>query len=138
MTTEAEMTTEPGDEGAWDLICRYTRAEALADGTLKDITETTRQAGIAIPVAVTEAVWRECVARTPAARLAGNDERGRTWDIAWMLRLNALRNADKGEFLFDVLVVTESVVPTQVTLKANLGPGDDDEPVITVLLPDED
>ena len=40
-----------------DLISTYTRAQALADGVLVDITLWAREAGFTIPVAVTAAVW---------------------------------------------------------------------------------
>ena len=35
------------------LISSYTRSEALADGVLVDVTETAREAGFVIPVALT-------------------------------------------------------------------------------------
>jgi len=47
-----------------DLIHSYTRAEALADGTLIDVSETAREAGFRVPVALTRAAWFDCVAWT--------------------------------------------------------------------------
>ena len=61
------------------LISSYTRSEALADGVLVDVTETAREAGFVIPVALTRAAWDLCVALSPAAERAGNDERGRLY-----------------------------------------------------------
>jgi hypothetical protein len=40
-----------------DLVHRYTRADALRDGVLIDVTETAREAGIRWPVALTCAAW---------------------------------------------------------------------------------
>src|SRR5512135_3358791 len=37
------------------------RAKAIADGTIKDVSEQGREAGITCPVAVTPATWCECV-----------------------------------------------------------------------------
>ena len=36
-----------------DVIHRYTRAQAIEDGTLVDVTETAREAGWRFPVATT-------------------------------------------------------------------------------------
>ena len=59
------------------LISSYTRSEALADGVLVDVTETAREAGFVIPIALTRAAWDLCVALSPAAERACNHERGR-------------------------------------------------------------
>jgi hypothetical protein len=40
-----------------DLIHRYTRADAIRDGVLSDVSETAKEAGIRWPVALTAAVW---------------------------------------------------------------------------------
>src|SRR5262245_21297818 len=94
---------EPADgfaeEDGWHVISRYTRAAALADGTLVDVSAMGREAGIRYPVAMTRAVWNTYVALTRAAKRAGCDERGRCWDIVWMLRYGILRHARDSEFL---------------------------------------
>ncbi|NUQ72032.1 MAG: hypothetical protein HUU21_00435 [Polyangiaceae bacterium] len=126
------------EEQDFELISVYTRADALADGNLIDVTETAREAGIKIPVALTCAVWDHYVALTPAAKQAGNDEQGRLWDVLWMFRCAAVRSPDARELVFQLHVVTGSITPSLVELKAVCGPGDDAEPVITILLVDED
>jgi len=132
-------TSNPAKEGeGWDIIHRYTRAQALAEGALVDVSETAREAGIRFPVAVTRAVWNEYIALTPAATRAGNDERGRLWDVVWMLCCGIQQNRSAGSFLFTLHVVTTSVRPSRVRLRAVCDGGDDGEPVITVLLPEED
>ena len=40
----------------------YTRAQALADGALRDVTDLARDAGFRVPVALTAAAWAEAVA----------------------------------------------------------------------------
>lgn len=128
---------EDTDTG-WDFISTYTRAEALADGTLFDVSERAAELGVTIPIALTRAVWTAYVELTPAAEQAGNDKEGRLWDILWVFRCAALAAPEASELRFQVLVVTDSATPTLVTLKALVGPGDDGEPVLTILLPDED
>ena len=43
-------------------IYRYTRAQAIEDGVLVDVTETAREAGFRCPVAITHAAWEDSVA----------------------------------------------------------------------------
>ena len=57
-------------------IDTYSRADALADGVLIDVSATAREAGIIYPVALTSMVHETCVALTDAARDAGCDEEG--------------------------------------------------------------
>jgi hypothetical protein len=121
-----------------DIIHRYTRADAIRDGTLIDVSETAKEAGIRYPVALTAAVWARCVAVPPG--VAGQDEAGRLWDAVWLLRL-AVGQSDGGpEVRFGVHVRDDNRerTPPLVRLKAICGPNDDGSPCITVLLPEED
>ena len=120
-----------------DLISAYSRSEALADGLLVDVTETAREAGFLYPVALTRAAWELCVALSPPAKRAGNDERGRLWDILWMMRWAIGRGRSGPQVTFELLCVTTSVRPSRVALRSVVGPGDDGKPVVTVMLPDE-
>jgi len=122
-----------GDE---ELIFRYTRADALADGVLVDVTITAREAGIRYPTAVTQAVFERCI-RVPEG-VSGRDEAGRTWDVLWMLRLAVARSSGGELLLYTVLVRNDATDPQPVQLKALCHPGDDAEPVITILIPEED
>src|SRR5262249_8983144 len=123
----------PQDDLFGEIIHRYTRAQAIEDDVLIDVSETARETGIHFPHALTQAVWAEYVAPSAAAKRAGNDERGRLWDILWMLRCAILRHRDESEFLYELSVVTRSTRPSRVKLKAHCGPGDSGESVITVL-----
>jgi len=118
------------------VIFSYTRAQALADGVLVDVTDTAREAGYRHPVALTHAVYESCV-RVPQD-LAGQDEPGRLWDILWMLRCAIAASRGESELAFKVLVHNDESGPRPVCLKAVCGPGDDGEPVLTVMLPEED
>ena len=53
------MSEETG-KGFWDdaeIIYPYTRAQALEDGVLVDVSEIAKEAGIKFPVALTAAVY---------------------------------------------------------------------------------
>jgi hypothetical protein len=120
-----------------DLIHRYTRTDALHDGVLIDVSEMAREAGIRWPVALTAAAWAKCVA--VLSGVACQDEAGRLWDVAWMLAC-AIRRGSGAEVRFGVHVRNDNRdrTPPLVRLKALCGPGDDGEPCITVMLPEED
>src|SRR5512135_48851 len=150
------------------LIFSYTRAQAIADGVLKDVSELAKEAGFRYPVAVTAAVWAECV--TVPEGVTGQDETGRLWDVLNLLRF-AIQRGDardvqgidfavhvRPDNLLDVLNKARYAVerpkspnpqrvdfavhvrnnngegePPLVPLYALCGPGDDGEPVITVM-----
>jgi hypothetical protein len=120
-----------------DLIHSYTRAEALADGLLIDVTETAREAGFRIPVALTSTVWSDCVAWTDedSARVVYQDEAGRLWDVLWMALVAARRQPEASRLTYEMLRVQRddtSPKPTKVRLVLDIGPGDNAEAVITI------
>jgi hypothetical protein len=120
-----------------DLVHSYTRADALRDGVLIDATAAAREAGFKFPVALTAAAWGKCVAVPPGVLC--QDEAGRLWDVLTVLRF-AARGQAGAEVRFGVHVRNDNRerTPPLVRLKALCGPGDHGEPVITVVLPDED
>jgi hypothetical protein len=134
--------SEETSKGFWDdaeVISVYTRTQAIEDGELVDVSETAREAGIKFPVAMTRAVWVKYV-EVPEG-VTCQDERGRLWDILWMFRCAAARfNGDTLLFKLYVRNHNRERLNRQdlVTLKAICGPGDAPEPVITIMLPDED
>jgi hypothetical protein len=117
-----------------EVISTYSRAEAINDGVLVDVTQPARETGFRHPLAVTRAVWERCVAMSPAAERAGCDERGRLHDLLWVLFCTIRRSQGGPELAFDLLCVANSLRPLRVPLRAVVGPGDQGEPVITVLL----
>jgi len=129
-------TNETQDSLFGEMICQYTRAQAIKDGILIDVTETAREAGITIPTALTTAVWERCVAVPEEA--PGQDEMGRLWDVLTVLRFTIIRSRGGRQVNFTVAVRNDSRSPQPVQLKAICGPGDSGEPVITIMLPEED
>jgi len=121
------------------ILHTYSRREALDDGVLIDVTDTAKEAGFRLPVAVTAAVWAECVA-VPDGVVA-QDERGRLWDVLFLL-LVAIRSgrAPGAEVRYRLHVRNDNRGgdPPLVELKAVCGPDDDGTPCVTVMLPHED
>ena len=66
-------TNETNNSTFGDVIYQYTRAQAIEDGILIDVTETAREAGITFPTAVTAAVWERCVTVPEKAPWPGRD-----------------------------------------------------------------
>lgn len=114
----------------------YTRAQAIEDQVLVDVTKTAKEAGFVYPVALTRAVWEKCVA-VPKGAESHQDWQGRLWDVLMVMHVGCRANRDSSEFLF-TLSVHNGRELEEVTLKAHCGPGDEYEPVITVMMPDED
>jgi hypothetical protein len=120
-----------------NIIHVYSRAQALEDGVLVDVSSVAREAGIRYPTVLTRAAWERYVQVPPGVE--AQDEAGRLWDVLWMLRVAIAQNRPTGcELRFTLLVRNDNHRPQLVTLKSVCGPGDDLEPVITVMLPDED
>jgi hypothetical protein len=120
-----------------DLIHVYTRAQAIEDGVLVDVTATAREAGIKYPVALTRAVWCQYVEVPNGVEC--QDEAGRLWDVLWMLALAIRQSREPGEALnYQLYVKNDNRKPKLVTFKALCGPDDDASPCITVMLPEED
>lgn len=115
-----------------EVIHSYSRKEAIADGVLIDVSEMASECGIRYSVVVTSGVWAKCV-EVPEG-VEGQDEEGRLWDVLTMFRY-AIRKASKTSSVsFSVLVRSDHRAPKPVDLYAVCGPGDDSEPVITIML----
>ena len=120
------------------LIHSYSRAQAIADGVLDDVSELAKEAGFRFPVALTAGVWAASVAVPDG--MASQDETGRLWDVLNVLHFAIARQKrDTGRVDFAVHVRNDDREedPPLVRLYALCGPGDNAEPVITVMLPHE-
>jgi hypothetical protein len=113
-----------------DLIYSYTRAQALADGVLIDLSERARHCGIKYPTACTAGLWA-LIQAIPEPDL---DMR----EVAEAVRISAVLSA-----MLEAIRAargTDRVVfrALGAELWAQCGPGDDGEPVITVMMQGED
>lgn len=119
-----------------EVIFEYSRAQAIADGVLIDVSWMADEAGFRFPVALTSAVWGLCV--DVPENVGHQDENGRLWDLLTVLRHSIRQANNRHEIHFDLSVRNCAQKANSVALKAACGPGDDLEPVITVMLHDED
>ena len=126
------------------VIFAYTRRQAIEDGVLVDVTETAREAGFRIPVALSRTVWDRLVA-LPDGYRGFQDETGRLWDVLWMAHVHARRAAGRDRITMCVLVrdVRKDLRDSQNPPRKHfpivaIGPGDEGEPVITIMFPEDD
>jgi Family of unknown function (DUF6573) len=125
-------------EGA-PIIYSYSRKQALEDGVLVDLTEWAKETGFSISVACTVAVWNQYVEPPESSRAAGQSERGRAHDLLTMLYVAIKKQPGAADLLtFEVIFLNAIGKQETVKLKAICGPGDDAEPVLTLMLPSED
>jgi hypothetical protein len=129
------------------IIDAYSRADAIGDGILIDVTDTAKEAGFTCAVALTQEAWADCVAWSDATDTAkggftGQSESGRLWDVLWMTRFAIQRHraaTDRLEVrLYRVPPTGLDIEARPTRLHALTGPGDDGEQVITICLPHED
>ena len=114
-----------------ELIYSYTRAQALADGVLVDVSAHAHRAGIKYPTACTASVWSliDCIANSDSDELAGI-VRGVRADAVLRELLAAIRKARGTDRVhFQAL---------GAALWAQCGPGDTAAPVITIMREGED
>lgn len=128
-----------------EVIVSYTRAQAIADGVLRDAGALAQEAGFRVPVALSAAAWAEAV--TWSEENGGlQDETGRLWDVLNMARYGIQRakgrHAESGPrlafTLYRVPNVPDATEANEIVLELHIGPGDSGEPVITIGLPGED
>jgi hypothetical protein len=137
------MTDQTMTELFGPVISTYTRAQALDDGCLVDVTDTASEAGFRAPVAITRGAWEDCVTwdEDDTRRQTYQDERGRLWDVLFMARIAAGRNLRTDSALYEIRRVPRGGrgrLPRRRVLKLVIGPGDAGEAVMTIMLPDED
>ena len=128
----------------------YTRAQAIEDGQLIDVSATAREAGLVWPVAMTAAAWADCVEWSEATEVrkgyTGQSESGRLWDACWMLSLAVRGALRRGQdttraHAYELLRTPREgrgIKPRRVALKFITGPDDTGSPCITVMLLSED
>lgn len=112
-------------------IYSYSRAQAIADGVLVDLSQLDPiRRAFKYPVACTDTVWG--IIET-ATKEAHQDLNGIAHDIATMAYLAIRLNAGVDTLRFKVSIAGKTHL-----LKLHIGPGDTPEPVMTLMLPNED
>lgn len=118
-----------------DVLYAYSRKQALADGVLVDVSEIAKEAGYRYPVAITCALWADINAIPESKQW--QDVNGRLWDVLYMGHVAVRRSREGGSELLYRLIMHVGRT-ANYTVKQVYSPGDDGEPVITLMRPEED
>jgi len=140
MRTEVFEMNEKNPFEVAPVIFSYTRAQAIEDGVLVDLTAWAKETGFKVPVACTSTVWQGYIVPPPGTETFGQSERGRAHDLLWMafVAIKTSKDARRDQILYRVLFLQAPDKMKEVTLKAHFGPGDNGEPVVTIMLTSED
>jgi len=127
-----------------EVISTYTRAQAIEDGVLVDAGPMAKEVGFTLPIALTSAVWADCVVWSDddSQKQGHQDQSGRLYDILFMAAFAIRTSEDSGDrLLYELYRIPRDGYSTEakpVTLKLIVGPGDHGEPVMTILHLSED
>ena len=124
-----------------NVISSYSRADAIEDGVLVDLMQDeteplVKEAGFKYPVAMTATAFEATVGsgELPVCQ----DLKGRLWDVLYMLVLSIKTGKATGDTVYFKVSVYDGKKHNEVDLYSKCGPGDNAEPVLTIMLVGED
>ena len=123
----------------WNVVFEYSRAQAIADGVLVDVTEQAKQIGFKIHTVITGTIFHGYI--EPPAGVDGSfgqSVTGRLHDVLTLALFAARRavNTDRVTFKVDFLMAPGRKETIEAI--AHIGPGDNSEPCLTIMLPEDD
>ncbi|MEQ1828364.1 MAG: DUF6573 family protein [Pirellula sp.] len=118
-----------------DVISAYSRAEAIEDGVLIDVSEAARDIGITLHTVVTPGVWSEFVGAPIFSDWGTENHR-----LKQLLNcaVRAVERSDDSVSFFSIEMARNESVVKEIAFRVQRGPGDNLEPVLTVMLRHED
>lgn len=125
-----------------EMIYSYSREQAINDGVLIPVDEKIcREAGIRLPVCVTAHLWT-LIHPDNLRSMPSQSVEGRLWDLLWLFTLSAKQNGSSSRLSYPCrFMIKRNGCPERIeehTIVAVCGPGDSGEPVITLMLPEDD
>jgi hypothetical protein len=134
------MTRSVAMSEDFPFIHAYTRAQALEDGVLVDLSARapdTCRSHFIHPLACTSAVW--CLLEATVKREPGNSLDGVLHGVLTCAKLTArIRPPPSPDRVVFKALLAEGATLRSFTLQLACGPGDMGEPVLTLMLRDED
>ena len=121
-----------------NLIYSYSRAQAIADGVLIDVTDEAKAHGFKVPVAITDHLFHGYVEVPDGLETEAQSVTGRLHDLLTlaMIAARTSKGSDRAYFKVAFLMAPSRTETVQVI--AHIGPGDTAEPVLTIMLPEGD
>jgi len=124
-------------EDGFKLIYSYSRKQAIADGVLIDVSDQAREAGFKLPVCVSDHLYHGYVVPPEGMDGEGQSAEGRLHDLFTMTKAAMTTRWDGDRVYYQVLFKMPRSLDL-VECLAVVGPGDDMEPVITLMLPGDE
>ena len=121
-----------------NLIFSYTRAQAIEDGVLINVTAQAKETGFKIHTVVTDNLFHTYIAPPAGLEGEGQSVSGRLHDLFMVLRTAILGKSTTDYLELDVLFLMAPARHELARLVAVVGPGDEGEPVLTIMLPGDD
>jgi hypothetical protein len=118
-----------------EVIHAYSRAEAIEDGVLIDVSKQAAEVGITLHTAVTPGVWAELIGNPMWEGWGTEDERLRR---LLSDSCSELERLGKDVAFFSIRMTDMGAIIKEIEIRAQRGPGDDLKPVLTVMLGHED
>ena len=122
----------------WNVIYSYTRTQAIADGVLIDVTEQAKAIGFRLHTVVTDNLFHGYVEPPIGLEAEGQSVTGRLHDLMVLALFAARRATDTDRVTFKVDFLMSPGHLETVEVIAHIGPGDNAEPVLTIMLPEDD
>lgn len=121
--------------GEWEIAHLYSRADAIEEGVLIDVSSTAKELGIVYPTALTSTCWADAVALPHGADWGTEQAR---LNVLLERAIDELNLSGGDHAVFDLHVLDGPCSERRVQLRASFVPDDDLRPVITVMLAKED
>ena len=128
------MTTDKD----WNVIYSYTRAQAIADGVLIDVTAVAKATGFKVPTVITDNLYRQYVEVPTGLQAEGQSTAGRLHDLLTLALFAARSSKGTDRVYFNVSFLMGPGRSETINIIAHIGPGDHAEPVLTLMLPEDD
>lgn len=123
----------------WNIVYSYTRAQAIADGVLIDVTKQAKEIGFRLHTVITTTLFNGYVEPPAGLEGEGQSVAGRLHDVMVLALFAARRAANTDRVTFKVDFLMEPGRKETVEVIAVIGPGDDGAiPVLTIMLPEDD
>ena len=123
----------------WNVVFEYSRAQAIADGVLVDVTEQAKQIGFKIHTVITGTIFHGYI--EPPAGLDGSfgqSVTGRLHDVLTLALFAARRSVNTDRVTFKVDFLMSPGRKETIEAIAHIGPGDNYEPCLTIMMPGDD
>ena len=125
------------------IISRYTRAQAIEDRLLIDVSSTAKECGFNFPVAVTLSVFVDYIQwhDEDTERQGHQDMDARLWDVLFLAHFAASSHPNDSTVWYKLDVIPRNgrtEIAQTITLKMVLSMDDAGMPCLTIMLPDED